>query len=198
MRLAALTAPQPVRGYATVGVTWKHGVELRRGPDRRRRYAPRRTATGPAGSTAAYHGEHGPDAGTPRRRPRASARARTRWSSVTSTGCRCVPRHGRQHPARPRARRHRPGHRADDQAGPGDRHLEAAPSTERRARDRPGAGETSRCRRGEGAGHVALSAMKRPRSPRSTRVPSGVPTSACATSRHRLRHDARPASSTTR
>ncbi len=30
-RLVALTDPQPVRGYATVGVTWKHGVDYAEG-----------------------------------------------------------------------------------------------------------------------------------------------------------------------
>ena len=59
-RLVALSDPQPVRGYATVGVTWKHGVE----------YAEDsvavqvRTEKNGAWSQwmdAAYHDEHGPD-----------------------------------------------------------------------------------------------------------------------------------------
>jgi hypothetical protein len=62
-RLVALSDPTPVRGYATVGVTWKHGVQ----------YAEDnvavqvRTETNGAWSDwmdAAYHDEHGPDGGS--------------------------------------------------------------------------------------------------------------------------------------
>ena len=59
-RLVALSDPQPVRGYATVGVTWKHGVD----------YADDSVAvqvrtenngTWSEWMDAAYHDEHGPD-----------------------------------------------------------------------------------------------------------------------------------------
>ncbi len=62
-RLVAVSDPQPVTGYATVGVTWKHGVD----------YAEDdvavqvRTEEGGAWSEwidAEYHDEHGPDGGS--------------------------------------------------------------------------------------------------------------------------------------
>ena len=63
-QLVAVSDPQPVTGYATVGVTWKHGVD----------YADRdiavqvRTEKHGAWSEwidAEYHDEHGPDGGSP-------------------------------------------------------------------------------------------------------------------------------------
>ena len=62
--LVALSEPEPVRGYATVGVTWKHGTDIRRRPDRRDGAHRGERHVVDAGSTADYHDEHGPDAGS--------------------------------------------------------------------------------------------------------------------------------------
>ena len=62
--LAALSAPTEVHGYATVGVTWKPGTQLAEDQIS----VQVRTLKDGAWSgwtTAAYHDEHGPDAGTP-------------------------------------------------------------------------------------------------------------------------------------
>lgn len=62
-KLAALSEPTPVKGYATVGVTWKSGTELAEDEIA----VQVRTRTGGTWSdwtTAEYHDEHGPDAGT--------------------------------------------------------------------------------------------------------------------------------------
>ena len=59
-RLAALSAPTKVHGYATVGVTWKAGTQLAEDQIS----VQVRTRTGDTWSgwtTAAYHDEHGPD-----------------------------------------------------------------------------------------------------------------------------------------
>ncbi|MCW2849414.1 MAG: N-acetylmuramoyl-L-alanine amidase, family 2 [Marmoricola sp.] len=62
-RMVALSDPQPVRGYATVGVTWEHGVQ----------YAENQLAvqvrtekqgTWSGWMTVAYHDDHGPDGGS--------------------------------------------------------------------------------------------------------------------------------------
>lgn len=58
--LAALSEPTPVKGYATVGVTWKSGTEL----DEDEISVQVRTRTGGTWSewaTAEYHDEHSPD-----------------------------------------------------------------------------------------------------------------------------------------
>ena len=62
-RLVALSDPQPVSGYATVGVTWKHGADVRRRPDRRPG-AHQKNGTWSGWMDAEYHDEHGPDAGS--------------------------------------------------------------------------------------------------------------------------------------
>jgi hypothetical protein len=62
-RLAALSAPTPVHGYATVGVTWKAGTQL----SEQQIAVQVRTRKGDTWSgwtKAAYHDEHGPDAGS--------------------------------------------------------------------------------------------------------------------------------------
>ncbi|MET0838378.1 MAG: FG-GAP-like repeat-containing protein [Marmoricola sp.] len=62
-RVVAQSAPQKVRGYATVGVTWKHGVDYTEdqiGVQVRTEKDGRWSGW----MTAAYHDEHGPDAGT--------------------------------------------------------------------------------------------------------------------------------------
>jgi hypothetical protein len=62
-KLAALSAPTRVQGYATVGVTWRSGTKLSEDEIS----VQVRTRTGASWSgwtTAAYHDEHGPDAGT--------------------------------------------------------------------------------------------------------------------------------------
>jgi hypothetical protein len=63
-RLAALSAPTPVHGYATVGVTWKPGTQL---PEDAIKVQVRTRSHGAwsGWTTAAYHDEHGPDVGTP-------------------------------------------------------------------------------------------------------------------------------------
>jgi hypothetical protein len=61
--LAALSAPTRAHGYATVGVTWKPGVDLAESQIA----VQVRTRTGGVWSTwtkVAYHDEHGPDAGS--------------------------------------------------------------------------------------------------------------------------------------
>ena len=63
-QLAALSAPTPVRGFATVGVTWKSGSEI----DDDEIAVQVRTRTGDTWSdwtTAEYHDEHNPDPGSP-------------------------------------------------------------------------------------------------------------------------------------
>jgi len=62
-RLAALSTPTPVHGYATVGVTWKPGTQL---PEDaiRVQVRTRTNGTWSGWTTAPYHDEHGPDAGT--------------------------------------------------------------------------------------------------------------------------------------
>jgi hypothetical protein len=62
-RLAALSAPTKVRGYATVGVTWQPGTHLTESQI----WVQVRTESGGVWSgwtTAAYHDDHGPDART--------------------------------------------------------------------------------------------------------------------------------------
>jgi hypothetical protein len=62
-RLAALSTPAPVHGYATVGVTWKPGTQL---PEDAIKVQVRTRTNGiwSGWTTAPYHDEHGPDAGT--------------------------------------------------------------------------------------------------------------------------------------
>ena len=145
-RVVALSEPEPVRGYATVGVTWKHGTDVLRRPDRRdgphrgerhvvaldarglpRRARSRRRLRGGGRRGASDPGTDALVVG--RRRPRADA---------------CGD-HRRQHPSRPQARRDRPGHRRDDQGGSGDRHREAGVA-EARPRARRVARRRSRVR----------------------------------------------------
>src|SRR4051794_26636245 len=61
--LAALSAPTPVHGYATVGVTWKPGTQL---PEDQIQVQVRTSKNGTwsGWTTAAYHDDHGPDAGS--------------------------------------------------------------------------------------------------------------------------------------
>jgi hypothetical protein len=62
-KLAALSAPTPVHGYATVGVTWKPGTDL--AEDQISVDVRTRKGSSWSGWTrVAYHDEHGPDAGT--------------------------------------------------------------------------------------------------------------------------------------
>ncbi|HET6165605.1 MAG TPA: FG-GAP-like repeat-containing protein [Marmoricola sp.] len=62
-KLAALSAPTAVKGYATVGVTWKSGTNL--AEDQISVQVRTRTGSTWSGwTTAAYHDDHGPDAGT--------------------------------------------------------------------------------------------------------------------------------------
>ena len=127
--LVALSDPEPVRGYATVGVTWKHGVAVRRGPDRASRSGPRRTAPGRAGWTRRTTTT---TARTAARRGGARASERPGTDAlvigdVDRVQMRAETTDGTAPPG-PQARRHRPGHRDDDQAGPGDRHREAPPA----------------------------------------------------------------------
>ena len=59
-KLAALSAPTPVHGYATVGVTWKHGTELAE-DQIAVQVRTRRGSAWSGWTTAAYHDDHGPD-----------------------------------------------------------------------------------------------------------------------------------------
>ena len=75
-RLVALSDPEPVRGYATVGVTWQHGADI---SDRAlsvqfrtERPAPGRTGCQPSTTTSTH-----PTAAPLSSGPAASARART-------------------------------------------------------------------------------------------------------------------------
>jgi hypothetical protein len=62
-KLAALSAPTAVHGYATVGVTWKSGTQLSEDQiDVQVRT--RRGSSWSGWTTAAYHDDHGPDAGS--------------------------------------------------------------------------------------------------------------------------------------
>ncbi len=62
-RVVAQSAPQKVHGYATVGVTWKHGADY---AENQIGVQVRTEKNGQwsGWTTAAYHDEHGPDAGT--------------------------------------------------------------------------------------------------------------------------------------
>jgi len=62
-RLAALSAPTKVEGYATVGVTWKPGTELAE-DEINVQVRTRKDGAWSGWTTAEYHDEHGPDAGT--------------------------------------------------------------------------------------------------------------------------------------
>jgi hypothetical protein len=62
--LAALSQPTPVHGYATVGVTWQHGVDLAENQISVQ-IRTRKDGVWSGWSTAAYHDDHGPDDGTP-------------------------------------------------------------------------------------------------------------------------------------
>ncbi len=90
-RVVALSEPEPVRGYATVGVTWKHGTDY---SDDQIDVTVRTEKNGmwSRWMTAAYHDEHGPDGGSAEEKAAASAPGPTPWSWATSTACRCVRR----------------------------------------------------------------------------------------------------------
>jgi len=62
-KLAALSAPTRVEGYATVGVTWKQGADLAE-DDISVQVRTRTDGTWSGWTTAEYHDEHGPDAGS--------------------------------------------------------------------------------------------------------------------------------------
>ncbi|MET3962998.1 hypothetical protein ABIE44_002932 [Marmoricola sp. OAE513] len=61
--LAAVSKPEKVHGYATVGVTWKAGEDLAE-DDIEVQVRTRKNGAWSGWTTAAYHDEHGPDAGT--------------------------------------------------------------------------------------------------------------------------------------
>ena len=62
-RVVALSEPEPVRGYATVGVTWQHGADY---SDEQIDVNVRTEENGTWSRwmPADYHDEHGPDAGS--------------------------------------------------------------------------------------------------------------------------------------
>ena len=62
-KIAAVSDPTPVHGYATVGVTWKAGTELAE-DDIAVQVRTRKDGAWSDWTPAAYHDEHGPDAGT--------------------------------------------------------------------------------------------------------------------------------------
>lgn len=62
-KLAALSAPTTVHGYATVGVTWKAGTDLAE-DQIAVQVRTRAGSTWSGWTTAAYHDDHGPDAGS--------------------------------------------------------------------------------------------------------------------------------------
>jgi hypothetical protein len=62
-KLAAVSTPTKVHGYATVGVTWQPGTELGE-DDIAVQVRTRKDGEWSGWSTAQYHDEHGPDAGT--------------------------------------------------------------------------------------------------------------------------------------
>ncbi len=62
-RVVAVSDPQPVRGYATVGVTWKHGVTYAE-KDLAVQVRTERSGVWSKWMTAAYHDDHGPDGGS--------------------------------------------------------------------------------------------------------------------------------------
>ena len=59
-KLAALSAPTPVHGYATVGVTWKHGTQLAENQIAVQ-VRTRKGSSWSGWTTAPYHDDHGPD-----------------------------------------------------------------------------------------------------------------------------------------
>ncbi len=62
-RLAALSAPTKVEGYATVGVTWKQGTDLEE-DEISVQVRTKKDGAWSGWTTAEYHDEHGPDAGS--------------------------------------------------------------------------------------------------------------------------------------
>jgi hypothetical protein len=62
-RLVALSEPEPVRGYATVGVTWQHGVDYTE-DQLAVQVRTQKSGTWSKWITAAYHDDHGPDGGS--------------------------------------------------------------------------------------------------------------------------------------
>lgn len=62
-KLAAVSEPAPVHGYATVGVTWKPGTDLAE-DDIAVQVRTQKDGVWSQWQTAEYHDEHGPDAGT--------------------------------------------------------------------------------------------------------------------------------------
>jgi hypothetical protein len=63
-KLAALSAPTKVHGFATVGVTWKHGTDLSE-DQISVQVRTRKGTTWSGWTTAAYHDDHGPDPDSP-------------------------------------------------------------------------------------------------------------------------------------
>ena len=62
-RLVTLSEPQPVHGYATVGVTWKHGVDYAEDA-LSVQVRTEKSGVWSGWTTAEYHDEHGPNGGT--------------------------------------------------------------------------------------------------------------------------------------
>ncbi len=62
-KLVVVSDPQPVTGYATVGVTWEHGVDYK-DDQIAVQVRTEKNGTWSGWTTAAYHDEHGPDGGS--------------------------------------------------------------------------------------------------------------------------------------
>ncbi len=62
-KLAALSSPTKVKGYATVGVTWQQGADLAE-DDIKVQVRTRKNGAWSGWTTAEYHDEHAPDAGS--------------------------------------------------------------------------------------------------------------------------------------
>ena len=144
--LVALSEPEPVRGYATVGVTWKHGTDY---SDDQIDVTVRTEENGKWSRwmPAEYHDEHGPDAGSAeenagRERPGTDALVvgdvdRVQMRAETTDG---------STPPDLKLAVIDPGTGAMTQGGTGDRHREAGVASSCGARARRVARRRSRVR----------------------------------------------------
>jgi hypothetical protein len=165
-RVVAQSAPQKVRGYATVGVTWKHGVDYAEdqiGVQVRTEKDGRWSGW----TTAAYHDEHGPDAGTAeeeasRERPGTDALV---IGSVDRVQMRAETTDGSAPPDLKLAVID-PGSGTMVKAAPALDTAKLKPSTEHGGTDQPQASGPLTVQTDDGPDTIALSAMKKAAKPK--------------------------------
>ena len=187
-----VSKPQPVTGFAAIGVTWQHGEDLE-DDQITLGCAPAPATSGARWEDLEYHDEHGPDPGSAEA-ARARARAPSPPSSARSTTCRSW----RRPPTAPTLPDDLslalvdPGSAAGSESEapaeqPGDRSGASTSGAEEQyaeqgaltgGSERPGRRPQPPCRHGrrqrEGSGHAAHDLHPRPvgcrREPRATRA----------------------------